>query len=79
MTTVIDTPEGIERYRIQATYRGLQMEILMQEKYGLPPTACPTQGQALASARRLVHEYGLEGKTYTRKQALKTLWPLVCT
>lgn len=52
MATVIDTPEGIEAYRRAAVVRGLKLEIEMQTKYGVAPTACPTRGMAFLAGKR---------------------------
>lgn len=70
-TLVIDTPSGIEAYKLIGTLHGLRMEINMQEKFRFPPTACPTRGMALAQAKRIQQQYSVPGRPWrTRKQAL---------
>ena len=73
---ILDRPEQIEAYRILATYHGLRMEIGTQGR-GWPPTACPTRGRALGSARRILGTYGVAGPTRTRKQCLASMEGLV--
>lgn len=79
MTLVIDTPQGIEAYRLIATRTGLKLEIDMQEKYGFPPTGSPTRGMALASAKRILIAAGRvdpRGRL-TRKRAYTLLCELL--
>jgi len=55
--TVIDTPEGIRKYRRAAIIHGLALEIKMNSM-GIPPTACPTRGRALHAAKQELEHPG---------------------
>lgn len=76
---IIDTPKGIQAYRYIATLRGLEMEIRMVKEHGIPPTACPTRGMALRSAKGILSEHDLytRGRSITRKEARKRLIKLM--
>ena len=67
---IIDTPAGIETYRLYATLHGLKMEIAMKEKFNFPPTACLTRGMALGAAKRDLTQAGIiePGQRVTRKK-----------
>jgi hypothetical protein len=69
---VIDTPGGIELYRILATYHGLKMEVAMTAR-GWSPKGCPTRGMAFASAKRMLDQYKVKGPCGTRRTALRTM------
>jgi len=78
---IMDTPEAIELYRLMATYHGVKMERTMQLERGFPPTACPTRGRALASARRILVQYKKlsvqEARGLQRKRAVELMAALL--
>lgn len=70
---VMDTPDGIKFYRYVATLHGLRMEIDAVAR-GWPPTACPTRGRALDSARYILRDHNRLGRwNIQRKTALAKL------
>jgi hypothetical protein len=79
MSFVVDTPEGIELYRLIATRTGLQIEIRTYETFGTPKNSM-TKGLAFRSAKRIIEEY-IENppNIRTRKQALELMEMLVAT
>lgn len=78
---ILDTPEKIETYRLLATLHGLRMERRIQLEHGFPPTACPTRGRALGSARHILVQYkklsAQEARHLQRKRAIALMEALM--
>lgn len=68
---IIDTPNGIEAYRLLATLHGLRIEIYTHQTFGTVRNTPMTRGMALRSAQRIQLQYrGSADKRWrTRKQA----------
>lgn len=66
MSFLLGTPKQIEAYRLIATLRGVELEIKLWNAYG--SVHGPTRGMALASAKRILGQYG-RPPVRTRKQA----------
>lgn len=73
MSFVIDTPEGIEMYRIVATQKALKLEV----EHGLKLSR---NRSAFAIAKETIARYGLvpEGESVgTKKKALRLMTELI--